>query len=739
MTELALPDLGPRERLAIVRGLSVFPVRHHSPVAARLLVERLRTRPPKAVLIEGPADATAFISILSDPSNEPPLALLSFRAGESKVSYLHPLATFSPEYQAMVESRRLEIPVSFCDVPLAFRDQDDLVELPEGQPAQPLVDAVNLWENEFEVRRLSLDEYLAASLELGRGMRAITPEQGDWTRVREAYMMASASRLVAQGIAPGDILLVCGAAHAGPLVDGDVDLSLLDRLGEPGAVSAFLVPYSYPRLSIALGYGAGVPYPGYSQAIWDAGGEVESATCNVLGDISNHLTALGHKPSLADSIDAFVLAKNLAALRGRAAPGVPELVQAVESCLTRGRFARAREAVHRCLVGDRVGRVAATVGRSPLAVEFYGFVTHARHSPPLVISDRPFAIRLDLHSDAHREISTFLHRTRLAGIPYATAGEDGGTWAEIWRLSWTPGVDHALAAACEIGLSIEEVAVRCVERAMPAVKRVASAAQLFLDVVRAGLSTLVAPAQVLVDQMCLASDDVPDLCGAVSRLHHLVRYEGLTPQLAALVRGLFRNVTTRALLCISNLRQLADTEAAAVAQGLSGFADIREALEPPERALLDGQLEALALSRTVHPLVAGAAAGLALLCERIAMPAVAAEVAGRLCGVGTEQAATWFLEGLFAHQRRELVGTRELVHELKSFVARLPEEEFLRLLPALRRTFGKLERGELALLLTTLASCQMDKKAKARPRASRSVSADREMARALDRLQRELA
>src|SRR5919199_3318719 len=61
------------------RQMLVCPVRHHSPAAA-LQVERLiHERRPRAVLVEGPADANDLIPLLLDAETAPPVALYAYR------------------------------------------------------------------------------------------------------------------------------------------------------------------------------------------------------------------------------------------------------------------------------------------------------------------------------------------------------------------------------------------------------------------------------------------------------------------------------------------------------------------------------------------------------------------------------------------------------------------------------------------------------------------------------------
>src|SRR5690348_1390732 len=63
----------------LATSMLICPIRHHSPAAA-LQVERLiRQRRPRAVLVEGPSDATDLIPLLLDAETAPPVALYAYR------------------------------------------------------------------------------------------------------------------------------------------------------------------------------------------------------------------------------------------------------------------------------------------------------------------------------------------------------------------------------------------------------------------------------------------------------------------------------------------------------------------------------------------------------------------------------------------------------------------------------------------------------------------------------------
>src|SRR5678816_4698832 len=80
----------------------IFGVRHLSPAAAwhlRRLLDHVR---PKLVLIEGSDDADELIPHIISPKSRLPIAILAYTADAPVRTFVYPLATYSPEYQALV-------------------------------------------------------------------------------------------------------------------------------------------------------------------------------------------------------------------------------------------------------------------------------------------------------------------------------------------------------------------------------------------------------------------------------------------------------------------------------------------------------------------------------------------------------------------------------------------------------------------------------------------------------------
>src|SRR5690606_31392767 len=88
--------------------LVFFPVRHHSPAAARLVRQLALAMRPSAILIEGPADFNERLAELDLP-HRLPIAIYSYtQLGDgTRRGAFYPFCLYSPEWQALRTGREL--------------------------------------------------------------------------------------------------------------------------------------------------------------------------------------------------------------------------------------------------------------------------------------------------------------------------------------------------------------------------------------------------------------------------------------------------------------------------------------------------------------------------------------------------------------------------------------------------------------------------------------------------------
>jgi DNA-binding LacI/PurR family transcriptional regulator len=95
---LALMNID-RALYALDAAVIFFPVRHHSPAAARLLRQLIHDRQPAAILIEGPSNFNDRLHELFLP-HKLPIAIYSYlhTADDRRRGAFYPFCVYSPEW-----------------------------------------------------------------------------------------------------------------------------------------------------------------------------------------------------------------------------------------------------------------------------------------------------------------------------------------------------------------------------------------------------------------------------------------------------------------------------------------------------------------------------------------------------------------------------------------------------------------------------------------------------------------
>ncbi|MBP9891981.1 MAG: hypothetical protein KBG84_08735 [Planctomycetes bacterium] len=717
----------------LLTGAKLFGVRHHSPRCSSVLVKWLAREKPRAVLIEGPSDATHLIEILAEKGTQPPVAILAYRKDGTPGSCVWPFASYSPEYAALSWAVANKVPVEFIDIPagiaLAEREAEDEThasEAPRGEarPEPTIYDRCaqargyrtfeEFWEAAFEAPDYDPQTFVATLDDWAD----LTRQEGDLElhRARDAFMARRISEAVAKH--RENVAAVLGAAHTAALARGDFDSALEAKLPAPLLCETTLIPYSFPRLSEQLGYGAGNRAPQYYQRAHDNDCDFKRATLEVLIEFCGHLRLRGFAASLADTIEAYRLALMLAQLREKQAPGLDEVRDAALAVLCRGEKAHIDGFLWPSVVGKNIGRVAGKIGRNSLQEEFWGEVK-ARRLPS---TDEMETFSLRLNNEVEIASSIFLHRLRVAGIPYANfvgaarskAGEAqaGGIAAltrvsEGWQAQWTPSTDIALVEKIVLGENLTAVCRRVLEDKLTAARSTGEAADVLLESVVAGVPATLAAALEACETRASADDDVFSLARASRALSGLLTYgssrsdAGLSEKmLAPLCQATF----TRSVLRLENACK-GDDEA--VKPALEAMRLLHETAQAQPLVDKPSWLDAargLSGNFVVNAQTSGMAAGLLYLAQALTDADAAALIAQRLSNTAQPENCAGFLEGFLNVNATVIVKSRPVVAALDAFLCSLEIERFKNSLPALRRALGPLGATERRYLLENLVA-----------------------------------
>jgi hypothetical protein len=688
--------------------VSVFGIRHHGPGSARSLLAALTGLRPDVVLVEGPPEGDAVVGLAAHPDIRPPVALLAYPPDTPGRAVFYPFATFSPEWQAIRYALASDVPVRFIDIPVAHRLA--LAPEPEDEPAEPAepdrdgdpigwlarsageADPERWWERMVE-QRASSEGVFAAISEAMTALRESAPEPVALEARREAHMRQAIRVAVKEG--RERVAVVCGAWHVPalermPAAAGDA--RLLRGLARV-RVEATWIPWTHGRLALASGYGAGVESPGWYHHLWACHGDVAATW---LTRVARLLREEDLDSSPAQVIDAVRLAETLAAMRGRAVPGLAEVGEGALAVLCSGEPAPFRLIRERLIVGEELGRLPPDAPVVPLQRDLE--VQRRRLRLKVEALDR--VLDLDLRTPGHLDTSRLLHRLTILGIPWGrllpTAAGRKGTFHEVWQLAWRPELALAVIEAGLWGSTVQAAAeARARDRADRS-EDLAEIAGVVDAVLLAGLEGAIAPVMDRLRERSALSTDVVQLMAAVGPLASVLRYGSVRQTDAGLVRTVAEGLLARIVVGIrAACAGLDDDAAATMAERILAVDRALPLLDDEDAgAAWRDSLAGLLGLGSVHGLVGGQCCRLLLAARHVD----GAEVARRLSlalsrGAEPAQAAAWF-EGFLRGGGLVLLTDDELFGVIDAWLCGLPAEAFDALLPLLRRTTSTFPIGE---------------------------------------------
>lgn len=689
-------------------SVTVFGIRHHGPGSARSLGLALRELKPDAVLVEGPPDADEIVSLAAHAAMRPPVALLVYPPDEPKRAVFFPFAEFSPEWQAIRYALGNEVPVRFMDLPQAVQlaldepAEEQADAEPESPPATLRQDPLQLiaeaagygdgelwWEQMVEQRRDGRDLF-AALLELMAALREETAEGVTSTdrreTLREAHMRQTIRRAEREGFKR--IAAVCGAWHAPALSpnvsSGREDAALLKGLPKR-KVAATWAPWTYSRLTYRSGYGAGVQSPGYYQYLWSAPADI---TARWMARVAQLLRGEDMDASSASVIEAVRLAEALAALRGRAVPGLPELNDATRAVLCFGDDAPLRLVAEKLIVGETLGEVPEETPGSPLQQDLSRAQKRLRLPPEA--SDR--IVNLDLRKPNDRERSRLLHRLRLLGVHWGRVerARGKGTFHEVWRLRWEPALTVALIEAGVRGNTIHGAATAYALEQAARAEKLPGLIALVEQTLLADIPEAVGGVVTRLQEVAALSGDIPHAMDALAPLAGVLRYGSVRQTDTRLVRAVVNGLIARVAVGLPNAcASLGDEAAEEMYPRLVAVNGAVVTLEDEGHyALWHSTLKRMADQRQLHGLVAGRCCRILFDQGLLTAEETSTKVRLALSHAGEPgQAARW-VDGFLRGSGLVLLHNSALWEILDGWVASLKPDLFTQLLPLLRRTFS---------------------------------------------------
>lgn len=718
-------------------SVTVLGIRHHGPGSARVVLRALDALDPDAVLVEGPPDAAEVLPLAGRPEMKPPVALLIYDPDRPMDAAYYPFAEFSPEWQAIRWALGRQREVRFIDLPQSLRpprgaptaedepassDEADpapaaVAPAPAGPPAGPPaaaprdpLDALALaagfsdgeawWGRLIEERRgaedpLALFDSIREAMAAARAEAGAHPGDPDGS-AREAHMRKSIRACIKGGFAK--IAVVCGAWHAPVLTaaalketPAKADDEILKRLPKR-KIAATWIPWTYDRLAMSSGYGAGVESPGWYEHLWTHHSGLSEKW---MTRVARLMRDEDLDASPASVIESVRLADSLAALRGHSIAGLPELGEATLAILCHGNPMPMRVIEAKLIVGQRLGQVPEDSPTVPLQRD----LAAQQKSLRLKVSADDVVLDLDQRKEIDLQRSRLLHRLRILRVEWGALADDqqqrGSTFHEIWRLQWRPEFAVALLEAARWGNTVAEAAAAFVGHQTGRAGSLAALTGMLDDVM---LADLPAAVQRLIDRIQTLSAvgaDVGHLMDALPPLARVLRYGNVRKTDAELVEPLVAGLLARICVglrpaCASLDDDAAETmrrriDAVQAAAASLDRADFLQDWATELRKLGDAEVHGVVAGRAWRHLLDGGKASADEAGTRLSLA----------LSRGSEPAkASAWLEGFLGGSGMLLVHDDRLLAIVDEWLCSLQRGTFEQVCPIARRTFSTFETSE---------------------------------------------
>ncbi|MEB3230610.1 MAG: DUF5682 family protein [Leptolyngbyaceae bacterium] len=722
--------------------MQLFGIRHHGPGCAASLRASLAAMQPDIVLIEGPTDANGVLHFVTHAQMEPPVALLVYAPDRLHQVAYYPFAVFSPEWQGIQYALHHDIPVRFIDLPqkhqLVAEEKPDLKSpahptlAAAKTPSDPLLwlaaaagfdDSERWWNHLIEQRQNHTDLFagiLAAMVTLRQEWEQTYPPNLEQQRdrhqaIREAHMRKMIRQAQKEGFEA--IAIICGAWHTPALMEPfpkvKDDNALLKGLPNV-KVNATWIPWTYGRLTLDSGYGAGIDSPGWYHHLWQSGqtsnhpqplDPSEPRSCppapasiaiGWLTQVAYLLRHEGFDVSSAHVIEAVRLAETLAALRDRPLPGLAELDEAAQTVLCQGEATPMSLIRDKLTVSDRLGTVPDDIPIIPLQQDLQQCQKRLRLKP---VAEKK-TLTLDLRNPTDLARSQLLHQLSILGIdwgtPLATSGK--GTFKEGWVLQWQPDLAIALIEAGRWGNTVAMAATAyLLDQVAQSPLPLATLTRHLDRALVANLAAAIAPLLQQIQTTAALSKDLLSLMMALPALAQVVRYRNVRQTDTQTVIQVVDGLVTRICLGLGQTCRTLDDEAAQ--QMAIALQRTHQAIQ-----LLRISQHQTAWFRALSQLLDHNGLNSHLLgrCCRILLDAGEVsppEAARRLhlaLSVGNDPAAAaQWLAGFLEGSGLLLIHDDQLWAILDQWVTSLTEDAFIAVLPLLRRTFSSFTGPEL--------------------------------------------
>ena len=537
-------------------------------------------------------------------------------------------------------------------------------------------------------------EVFEAVSEAMTALREAFPERtSEHDLVREAWMR----KQIREAERAGDrvIVVICGAWHA-PALEARAKIKVKEdneRLKSlpKTKITCTWIPWTYDRLSLYSGYGAGITSPGWYDYLWH---HPEDDGTLWVSRMAKHLRRKNMDTSVAHVIETVRLAHATATLKEYPRALLEDYSQAAITVMGFGDPILLDLIKEELVIGNRLGSVPDDVPKVPLLVD----IERQQKRLRLPFTSEIKTVTLDLRKPLDLEKSIFIHRLDLLGIGWGTErGVSGkGTFKEQWELYHKPEQIISIIERAVWGNTLQQATEAYMSHQAMEAQSIRRLAELLDEAIPADLPGLVTMMTKRLDELSASAVDVGEMLDTIPKLIRILRYGSVRALDFSHLEGILRVMVARSVA--GGLQACSGIDETAADDLYNSLREVDQALmtlaDEELRELWLAFLEELRTSSQVHPLLAGMATLLLNQADRLSSEQIAHSLSYHSSvGMKPLDMAYW-LEGFLRSSSTLLLLEDRLWELVNDWICGITAENFHELLPVLRRTFSEYSPAE---------------------------------------------
>ncbi len=709
-----------------------FPVRHHSPVCSYQLRNVIKLYQPEIILIEGPENANDLIPVLTDEKTTLPAAIYYFYKDKKKYvsedaedyHCYYPFLNASPEYTAMKEAKKLNIPAKFIDLPYSeilinsqkhqqnYADDSYLVK---SKFYQKLCEKTNLrsfdefWEKYFEIAglRLSPEAFIRQMYTyciLTRQDATKEELDADGCTSREQHM---AFRIQEAMQNYQKILVVTGGFHSwglSELLKSKVKPVKLHKFTED-MQNCYPIAYSYQAADALRGYASGMMHPCFYDKISETLETAKTPELVYHHQALDFLTKTAKESakkdiavSISDITSAYSLMEGLAALRNSPEPGIFEIYDGVTGAFIKGEKTAASalplEILSKLATGDSVGHIGNTSHIPPLISDFENQCKKFRLKANTAV---PQESEISLFtSEKELEKSRFFHRMeflqtefcKMTKGPDLHANKDRSRVRELWKYCRSPQTDAALVDHTTDGATLEEACKTVASKMIHQEHRCEVTAQVSVDCFLMGVT--LSDADIFLMEQILSNDgDFFSLGKGLYYFDMLHELRNLYDFADAANLKYMEQCFTKLIALLPSMGAVQPEQAQDCIKICRLLYNVSGRVFPERQSEFKSSLLTLAERDQKEPSVYGAAMGLLYALDGNYLQSAEDAMQGYLTGSpAMKKQGASYLKGLFETARDIALMDKNFLTMTDMLLSEMEYDDFMEILPSLRLAYS---------------------------------------------------